>query len=251
LSQANITSEKNLYWNGWITFAFGMAIMAAYILVSVFLGIIIGIIELRLNPQFSTTNLMGFITDHEGLIASLTGITSAIIGVGLIIIFIKVKNGLSIPEYLGLKHIRLKTVLGLIGLTALLLILSTLSSILFKIPSNNFDEQIYRTSIWPPLLWITLVICAPIFEESFFRGFLFEGLIRSKLGPPGTIILTALVWASLHLQYGIFEISNIFILGIILGIVRYRTGSLWATLLMHAGWNLAVTIQLALTVGNV
>lgn len=251
MSQANITSQKNPYWNGWITFALGIAIMAAYVLVSVIVGLIIGIIELKLNPQFTAGNLTDFITKYEGLIASLTGITSTILGISLISIFIKVKHSLSIPDYLGMKPIRLKLVWGLIGLTMVLLILSTLLSILFKIPTNNFDEQIYRTSIWPPLLWITLVICAPIFEESFFRGFLFEGFVRSKLGPYGTIIITALTWASLHVQYGFFEISNIFILGIILGIVRYRTGSLWATLLMHAGWNLAVTIQLALTVGNV
>jgi uncharacterized protein len=250
LSEENNSPSINRYWNAWITLAFGIAILLSYILVGVLVGIIVGVIEIRLNPQVSATDLTNYLTSREGLVVSLTSFASTVLGVGLIMIFIRARNRLSIVEYLGLQSIRIKTILGILGLTVILLLLSTALGTIFKIPNNNFDEQIYRTSVWPPLLWIALVICAPIFEESLFRGFLFEGFRRSKLGLVGTMIITALAWASLHIQYGVYEIVSIFVLGIILGIVRYRTRSLWATLLMHAGWNLAVTIQLAFTVGN-
>jgi membrane protease YdiL (CAAX protease family) len=59
----------------------------------------------------------------------------------------------------------------------------------------------YRNTAWPPLFWIAVVIFAPAFEEFLFRGFSFIGLQKSRLGSAGATILTALVWAVLHIQY--------------------------------------------------
>jgi membrane protease YdiL (CAAX protease family) len=104
----------------------------------------------------------------------------------------------------------------------------------------------YRTSGWPILLWLAVVICAPVFEESFFRGFLFVGLKKSRIGSVGTIALTALLWALLHVQYDVYVMSTIVVLGIILGIVRLKTGSLWGPLLIHSFWNLLAMAMTAL-----
>ena len=87
-----------------------------------------------------------------------------------------------------------------------------------------------------------------MFEETFFRGFLFEGFRHSRIGIAGTIVLTALIWALFHVQYGIYEIVTIFVMGIILGIVRLDTRSLWSTLLMHAFSNLIATLEIAINV---
>jgi uncharacterized protein len=96
------------------------------------------------------------------------------------------------------------------------------------------------------LLWLATVVFAPVFEESFFRGFVFAGLRRSVLGPTGTIILTSLVFAALHLQYDFYGVATVFVLGLFLGIVRERSGSLWSTILLHATWNLAGMIGAAI-----
>jgi membrane protease YdiL (CAAX protease family) len=93
------------------------------------------------------------------------------------------------------------------------------------------------------------VVFAPLFEEVFFRGFLFEGFRYSKLGPAGAIFVTSIVWAGFHMQYGLFQIASIFVLGIILGVVRYRTNSLWPPLAMHVFNNLLAMVFLTIDVG--
>jgi uncharacterized protein len=94
------------------------------------------------------------------------------------------------------------------------------------------------------------VIFAPAFEEALFRGFLFAGFSQSRIGVPGTVILTSLLWASLHIQYDLYNIAMIFFLGIGLGIVRAKTNSLWSTFLMHGFWNLVAVILVAFNIGT-
>ena len=72
------------------------------------------------------------------------------------------------------------------------------------------------------IFWIAIVFAAPVFEEIFFRGFLFEGFRKSRIGDLGTVIITALTWAIIHTQYGYYEMSFIFLLGILLGVVRIK-----------------------------
>jgi membrane protease YdiL (CAAX protease family) len=91
-----------------------------------------------------------------------------------------------------------------------------------------------------------VVVGAPLVEETFFRGFLFRGLAASPLGGPATIVVTSLAWAAIHLQYDLYDMGTIFLLGLLLGAFRLITGSLWPPLLMHALVNLLATIQVAI-----
>jgi membrane protease YdiL (CAAX protease family) len=105
--------------------------------------------------------------------------------------------------------------------------------------------EIYDSAHFVPLLWGAVIVAAPVFEEIFFRGFLLEGLRRSRLGSGGAVVLTALSWAALHIQNGSYEISLIFSLGLALGWVRLRTHSLYPALAMHALVNLVDILQMA------
>ena len=78
-----------------------------------------------------------------------------------------------------------------------------------------------------------------------FRGFLFQGLMCSRLGPTGAVLLTSLLWAVIHLQYGPVEITFIFLLGVVLGCIRLKTGSIWTPFLVHAVSNLIATVEVA------
>jgi len=40
-----------------------------------------------------------------------------------------------------------------------------------------------------------------LFEELFFRGFLFRGLSSSFMGPVGAVLVTSALWALIHTQY--------------------------------------------------
>jgi len=109
---------------------------------------------------------------ENGLAISVTVIVSAIVGVILTIVFIRMRKGIKIRDYLGLKSISKKTVFVLLALTAGLFALVLFIDYLTG-ESGNGDAgvDIYGTSVLPGLLWLALVVFAPAFEEAFFRGF--------------------------------------------------------------------------------
>ena len=96
-------------------------------------------------------------------------------------------------------------------------------------------------ALW--LLVIAFCVAAPMSEEIFARGFLYRGWSESRLGVTGAILLSSLAWTSLHLQYDWFFFGEVFSIGLLLGYLRYRTGSTWLTIVLHGLNNLAATVQ--------
>jgi membrane protease YdiL (CAAX protease family) len=93
----------------------------------------------------------------------------------------------------------------------------------------------------PPLASILRVaavgLLGPIAEELIFRGWFF-GLLGRRLGAVAAILLTALGWTLLHYQYGLAVLGVILVDGLLLGLARWRTGSVWPPILMHVLYNL-------------
>lgn len=96
----------------------------------------------------------------------------------------------------------------------------------------------------PLLLYLGVGIGAPLVEEFIFRGMLWRGWRASRLGLPGTLILTSFLWALPHVQYPVVTICYIFVLGLVLGLAREKTGSIWVPVWMHALNNGIATIQM-------
>ena len=87
-----------------------------------------------------------------------------------------------------------------------------------------------------PLMIAAVVIAAPVGEELVFRGFLYRTL-ELRFGGVAAIIVTALGWAGLHIQYSLVGMLAIFAGGLFFGAIRRYSGSLYVTMLMHALWN--------------
>ena len=92
-------------------------------------------------------------------------------------------------------------------------------------------------ALW--LLVLAFCVAAPITEEFFARGFLYRGWSESFLRSRGAIILSSLVWTALHLQYDWFFLGEVFSIGLLLGYLRYRSHSIWLTMVLHGLNNLA------------
>ena len=249
---------KRKIWGPWATVGFGLVIFVVFSIAQslAFIAVIFPDILALLQSsagQMDPFELMRVIEEllasRMGFITSVSVCASAVFGVGFIILFTGVRKGVSIAEYLGLKRVTVKQILAVLGITVVFMFLADFAGIFAdSSASNEFMLNIYNTSVWPVLLWVSLIIFAPIFEEAFFRGFLLEGFRQSRLGPIGAVGLTALAWASLHIQYGIYEIVVIFLMGILFGIVRIKTGSLWSTIIMHAFTNMVSLVLMALQV---
>ena len=73
----------------------------------------------------------------------------------------------------------------------------------------------------------------PIGEEILFRGFLFRGWLQSPRDAWPVIVVTSLLWALIHVQYDWYVIGQIFAFGLLLGWMRWATGSTLLTILLH------------------
>jgi CAAX protease family protein len=93
---------------------------------------------------------------------------------------------------------------------------------------------------------VLLIICvgAPLSEELLFRGFLFSGLAKTRLGFVGTALITTLLWTGLHWGYSLFGLFEVLSIGLYLSWLLVRTGSLWATIFCHAAYNTVVAVVL-------
>jgi ABC-2 type transport system permease protein/sodium transport system permease protein len=84
---------------------------------------------------------------------------------------------------------------------------------------------------------ICLAIVPAVFEELSFRGFLFSSLLP-RLGGMGTVLATAIAFGSFHLVVGGTLAVERFIpstlLGLLLGTVSLRSGSVVPGMLLHA-----------------
>ncbi len=155
----------------------------------------------------------------------------------------------SVKDYLAIRAVSLSGLLGWVGITLLLGLASTAVSYALDQPISEFIIMAYDGAYFYPVLWIGLVVCAPVYEEVFFRGFMYEGIAQSKLGPAGAVVLTSVVWSGIHLQYGYFELCLLVVFGIVLGIARLRTRSILPCIAMHSAFNVLAALEAVIALG--
>jgi CAAX protease family protein len=101
------------------------------------------------------------------------------------------------------------------------------------------------------LLWLALIVAAPIGEELMFRGFLFRGLVHEpRDGLPG-ILAIALIWALLHIQYDWVGTGMVFAVGVLFGYVRLYTGSTLLVIFLHMLLNLESLAETVFALGGI
>jgi membrane protease YdiL (CAAX protease family) len=93
--------------------------------------------------------------------------------------------------------------------------------------------QDMTANVQNPLGAVLLGLCAGIGEE-----FLLRGAIQPRFG----IVLTSLLFALMHVQYGLtFTLVALFGIGILFGLVKNRYGT-WAAVISHAVFNALVVM---------
>ena len=95
----------------------------------------------------------------------------------------------------------------------------------------NVMEDLFAQAMNHPLGILSIVVMAPIVEEFLFRGGMQGHLLRKWKNPAWAIVVSALVFGAVHGNP--VQIFFAAILGVVLGWVYYRTGSLLPCMLMH------------------
>jgi membrane protease YdiL (CAAX protease family) len=228
-------------WGAWPTIGFGLLVILAQFFITFLVSTIFVAVEQ--SPSEDAESIAKSLTTN-GLYVSLVVIVSTPICIALTALFVKVREGPSINKYLGLGPIPYMSILKWLGTTLLFMITTSILGSLTQASESDWTEDTYRSTSYLPLLWIAVVVAAPLFEEILFRGFLLTGLRTSSLGPVGAVALTSAGWAMLHIQYNAFGIFVIFSFGVLLGIARLSSRSLYPPLVMHAFMNLLTMVLL-------
>ena len=182
--------------------------------------------------------------EADGLLVALTELVATPVVLGAIALAVWLRKGPPLREYLALtpvpRPVLLRWLLATMGVAAAFDIAAYLAG---RPDGSDWMPDVVRSAVFVPLLALALVVLAPLLEETFFRGFLFEGLRHSRIGTWGAVLVAAVLWGLLHLQYGWFYITQIVVLGVLLGAARVKTGSLVTPIAMHALVNTAATLQ--------
>ncbi len=81
------------------------------------------------------------------------------------------------------------------------------------------------------LMMLLIVVVAPITEEFIFRGVLFYGFNRHG-GPVFAMVASSLLFALLHGNF--IQAIPTFMVGLVLSYLRYKTGSIKSSVVLHA-----------------
>lgn len=127
---------------------------------------------------------------------------------------------------------------GVVLMLAASVVLEPLLALLPDIPN------VYGRGIWAV---VTLVVMAPLFEELLFRGVVLES-VRARFGVTAAWVVSSLLFGVVHAHPTVAV--NAFFSGLILGFVYLASGSLWASMFLHAVNNGIAYVMLAAGYGN-
>jgi uncharacterized protein len=227
-------------WGPWATI--GWTLVCVVCMVVVQIGVLIAFVVA--GARSATRDLLEITTSSLFLSTSTLAATPVVIGLAAILIYAR---GCPIRDYLALRMPTAKqALLSVAGLAILLVASDSLTYLLGRPLVPQVMVDVYKTG-WFPLLLLTLVVAAPLNEETLMRGFLYTG-IASRWGALAAVLVSSVAWASIHLQYDWYGILVIAFMGIYLGEVRRRTDSLPLTMILHGIANVVATVEMMILV---
>jgi membrane protease YdiL (CAAX protease family) len=136
----------------------------------------------------------------SGNVIAAATLASAPCVVGLVLFLVRFRR-CPVQDYLALGWAsRRQVILAVVGLALLLTASDLTSHLIGRLLVPAVMVEVYRTS-WLPLLTFALLFAAPLEEEILLRGFLYKGIAAARPGPIVAVILSAVVWGVLHIQY--------------------------------------------------
>jgi membrane protease YdiL (CAAX protease family) len=100
--------------------------------------------------------------------------------------------------------------------------------------AEQIPEGVRHTRWLLALAALVVIAFAPVFEELFFRGFVFPGLARAW-GLALAIAVSGLLFSAAHLDYKSFiPIAGV---GMVFAYAYWRSGTIFTTMLAHCAFN--------------
>lgn len=157
----------------------------------------------------------------------------------LFFMIVVVRRGTDAPFWRAVKWQWPRNILPYVVAGVALSLAIQLGSSYLPIPKSLPIDEFFKTTHAAWVLAIFGVLVAPLFEELFFRGFLYPALYR-RIGFFAALVLNSLLFAFTHegqLAHAWAPLLVLFVVGMSLTYVRERTGSVAKSFLVHAGYN--------------
>ena len=240
-------------WSANATFWLAVLLILLYLVLTMInLGIGVGI---ELAAQGLSEAEMEGVAESVGQQLALDGdfnwanyIIGTLIFMPILFVFAKKGQSTTAKAYLGFDTLPTKK--DFINFNLLLVgyfIFAYAVSYIFEIETPASMIEMYQSTDRFYLLIIAVIFCAPLLEETFFRGFLFKGWQHSKLGTTGTIILTSILFVLIHGgQYELSVLVTLSVLALLLGIARHKSGGIWLPIYLHLVNNAFSTVEMYL-----
>lgn len=192
--------------------------------------LVIGCIKFVVHPIYSRW------FDNDLYAGTLMGLTIAIILIsGVYLIALRPKK-LSWSE-VGIKKFTVKDWKIIVIFSIILMVGAVIIMLLTIFIGNSWEnsktEAIQQNVTFLTVLiaFISAAIISPIYEEIFYRGFIYRWL-RTRIGFIGAILLSAIIFTIIHIPtYNAMPVN--FFSGIIFALAYERTNSIWPSVMIH------------------
>jgi membrane protease YdiL (CAAX protease family) len=231
-------TELDGCWGPWGTTVLGVILV---IVNNVLMGAVIMALAYNRLAQRNITDpdaataaeILGRIA-NDGVAGSIAAVVAATFCVGAILAITRMRTK-DHRAYLGMCITPAFQTVGWVGaIVALQLLWQVAAGFGIGSEFSQHTVDVYRTGAGHPVMWVAYLLLIPAFEEFFARGFLFAGWERSGLGAVGALIATTIFWTAMHFQYTPIELAQVASAGLVLGLARLHTGSIFPPLVMHA-----------------
>lgn len=232
-------SARPAPWGPWATLAFTLLVLAVVFFAQSMVGALFLAFAWMADPSGNGVDLSREIGTN-GFLLAVAGLVSAPVAVAAVWGCTALRSGIGPADYLGLRRFPVALSVAWLMVLGLYQVFIMMLAAAYQPPDNTTSEfmiDAFSSAGFKPLLWLSVVVFLPVSEELIFRGFMFRGLLHSRLGATGAVLLPALLWGGIHLQYDLFGILAIVGMGVVLGLARLATGSTWTTIAMHMAWN--------------
>lgn len=138
-----------------------------------------------------------------------------------------------------------------VAVAGLTLVLGTFNGLVYLLLPDHFMKDtaqflpMLKAPFWP-LTALAIGIGAPISEELLFRGFLISALAKGRLGFWPAALLANVVWTAFHLGYSAVGLAEVFVGGLYMSWLLWRSGSIWLSIICHAATNIVFLLIIAI-----
>lgn len=111
-------------------------------------------------------------------------------------------------------------------------------------PENVPIEELFKYKNTAMMFMAMAVLVAPLVEETVFRGYLYP-LFAKSFGVATSIAITGILFGLMHgaqLGWTWGLVTVLVVVGIVFTFVRARTGSVFASFLLHLGYNSMIAV---------